>query len=276
MNTISRSVTICLTAAAMVLSVVSCSMSNDVDELIKQDQEYSTDAPMVAYGVLERGSAGEYDKILTDNKTVLVITRNDADRTLYSAATERIYFNFSITSQLTPPQQSTDRWYGVTLNAIYPLVSRPVVIRSSITDEQYASLGRDGVDVVSAWFGGGYLNIEFRYLCNSNPDHRFELLFDDTDTKDGIARFVLTHDAAGDVGRDTVSMASSFKMTDLIARYAQSDSSSGILVNDDGKCTVSLAWYDLKGNYKQQGGQYYPLRTAAYSAQESQKIVGNR
>lgn len=193
----------------VVVITVSCEMA-DFSDLNNPDDG----THVIVFGKFEE--RGDTPKIKTDDNRILevverggAITEDDIEE-----ADDRIRFNYSIISQ----SYSDSRRYKVRLHQFYPLLVKDVVRLSEYDEEEEAEFGKDPIKIVAAWFGGGYVNIEFEFEHNasSNITHYVNLVLDDVSvTSDNKVMLLLKHNLNGDNGKDIAKGIASFDFEDI-------------------------------------------------------------
>jgi hypothetical protein len=174
----------------------------------------------VSYGVIQNTTSRDNYEILTDKGNTLVVTKSYTSAAIEDG--KRILANYEILSD----KDKSKKVYEVKVNGFYHLLSKPVVNESFILEDEEArrdSIGNDPFNVVDAWFGGDYINIDFNlfYSRNSNEKHMINLIYDDTQATADTIYLTLRHNAYGEVPDNGHSLyhawgRCSFKIADLL------------------------------------------------------------
>lgn len=96
-------------------------------------------------------------------------------------------------------KETADKRYDVRLTGIGPVLTKPAVKASSITEPDSELAVEDAIIINDMWYGGGYLNmlIEFAKKSDSDTKHFINLIHDDMAEGDGYT-FILRHNAYGE------------------------------------------------------------------------------
>lgn len=93
-----------------------------------------------------------------------------------------------------------DTTYNIWLRSIMKVLTKSPVSLSLLTPEQIEDIGDDPVNLIEAWYGRGYLNINFELFRNEPTiSHFINLVFDDTESNDEQLVFELRHNAYNDL-----------------------------------------------------------------------------
>ncbi|MDR3250865.1 MAG: NigD-like N-terminal domain-containing protein [Tannerella sp.] len=185
------------------------------------------DKTYVSYGVIRNVSSADNYQILTDKGNTLMVTKSHTSQSVEND--KRVLVNFEMLSD----RDKNKNVYEVSVNGFYNLLSKPLVYESFILQDEEArrdSIGNDPFNSVDAWFGGDYVNIDFKvfFLEHSSKVHMINLVYDDTRADADTIYLTLRHNAYGDVPGYDASMfysgygICSFKISDLLPEGTES------------------------------------------------------
>lgn len=177
--------------------------------------------------------AQESYKIRLDNGTMLNIIYNMVPNHPVVNG-QRIIADYTILAENPTAQSTTQpRSYDVKLNYLYDVLSKPPVLASKVnTEEQQDSLGRNKINIVDAWMGQKYLNINFQiFRRDPNIAHMISLVVDDEQSSATDLYVKLRHHAKGDTESIAALGRVSFNMSQIV-----NEIESGASVN------VHLSW----------------------------------
>ncbi|MDR0395304.1 MAG: NigD-like protein [Tannerella sp.] len=174
----------------------------------------------VSYGVIQNVVSKDNYEILTDKGNTLVVTKSYTSATIEDG--KRILANYEILSD----KDKSKKVYEVKVNGFYQLLSKPLVKESFILENEEArrdSIGNDPFCYIDAWFGGDYLNIDFKlyYSRNSDKKHMINLIYDDTRSTADTLYLTLRHNAYDEIPGSGTSLFAdwgrcSFRIVDLL------------------------------------------------------------
>lgn len=89
----------------------------------------------------------------------------------------------------------------VELASIYWVLTKDPLLSSVLSEDENDALGYDGLVAIEPWFGGEYLNVDFRALFgyNSNTKHFINLVATDDDFDGETLTVTLRHNAYGEI-----------------------------------------------------------------------------
>lgn len=163
-------------------------------------------------------SYGNLEKIDNGTRSKFAIRRDDGSRLIVSEgvainssdATEglRVFANYSILGSERDETglEGSMNYYIRLYRATEVLTKDPVKLSFINEDEEVRqdSIGNDPINVSEAWFGGKYLNVEFRIpvKSGSNTKHFINLVEDDVVTHNDTVYVTLRHNAYGEAPVD--------------------------------------------------------------------------
>ncbi len=120
---------------------------------------------------------------------------------------------------------------------IEPLVKAPYVL-TQMSQEQIDKLGKDPIKITSAWFSGGYLNLQFtiEYKEGSAVEHPIYLVYDDEHSTGDVLYLYVYHDAKGE------SLKNGYSSAILTGTGFASFPMAGIIDKDASRVDFSLTW----------------------------------
>ena len=159
-------------------------------------------------------SYGNLEKIDNGTRSKFAIRRDDGSRLIVSEgvainssdATEglRVFANYSILGSERDETglEGSMNYYIRLYRATEVLTKDPVKLSFINEDEEVRqdSIGNDPINVSEAWFGGKYLNVEFRIpvKSGSNTKHFINLVEDDVVAHNDTVYVTLRHNAYGE------------------------------------------------------------------------------
>ena len=99
------------------------------------------------------GTQNEFE-IVTDLGNTLMVVEN-GDPSFQVEDSMRVVANF------TELEQKGENVYDIRINAMRQLLTKDPLYSSQLNEQQVDSVGYDPIEMLYAWFGGPYLNIEF-------------------------------------------------------------------------------------------------------------------
>lgn len=147
-----------------------------------------------------------------------------------------VNFNFSEGTRVVACYEvdgvPVDTTYTIYLRTIMKVLTKSPVSLSLLTPEETENIGDDPVNLVEAWFGRGYLNINFE-LFRNNPTvlHFINLVYDDAGSSDDQLVFELRHNAFNDLASIYSFEIVSFDI-------------SSLLPEDKSKINIVIKWVD--------------------------------
>lgn len=163
-------------------------------------------------------SYGNLEKIDNGTRSKFAIRRDDGSRLIVSEgvainssdATEglRVFANYSILGSERDETglEGSMNYYIRLYRATEVLTKDPVKLSFINEDEEVRqdSIGNDPINVSEAWFGGKYLNVEFRIPVKSGSDtkHFINLVEDDVVAHNDTVYVTLRHNAYGEAPAD--------------------------------------------------------------------------
>lgn len=149
------------------------------------------------YNVMEMGrlSGG---KILTDSGLTYTIAENTTDYALSGEL--RVLFVADIL------QETADLTYAIRLKDILSVPVQDIIPEASLP-----TAGDDAMRINTAWFGGGYLNLNIGYLVKqaSTTEHKFTLVEQTVENGKDTLFLRLYHDADGEIWDGTMDIGES-------------------------------------------------------------------
>lgn len=111
---------------------------------------------------------------------------------------QRVYVHFDI---LKEEVEGYD--YHIEIRGIVEVLTKDVIV---MTDETSNNIGDDPINITGAWFGDGYLNVEFVFMGTSSPEerHMVNLVHNNTtgandeNTEEGFINLEFRHNAYED------------------------------------------------------------------------------
>lgn len=195
-----------LSMAAILVAAASCSEKDTV----------------IAYGDAEFGML-DNGKILTDSGVNFVVVDNQSS--MRTDTTCRVYI---VCDVLTV---NSSGGYDIRLTNALPVLTKEILSSSAVTVE---TMKDDPINVWSAWYGGGYLNLGITFLAH-NPGkdkHVVDVVRDESEGSSVIKLRVL-HDAGKDAVDDYASenyVSASTYVSFHLAPLITSDSTTAVKV----------------------------------------------
>jgi len=197
----------------------------------------------ISYGVIKNVISPTNYEILTDKGNTLLVTKSYTGGEIIEND-KRVLVNFEILSD----KESNKNKYEVAVNGFYNLLSKPLVNESFILEDETVrrdSIGNDPFTYVNAWFGGGYINIDFEtyFVKYSSTKHLINLIWDDTRADSDTLYLTLRHNAYGEIPpKDDMTLyrgagICSFKLSNLLPQGVTSK-------------PVKLMWTQYGYNYE--------------------------
>ncbi len=216
-------------AALLVLLPAGCSVSDSDYDAVQPPAEVS-----VGIGnIIAVRPEGAFD-IYTDEGELLRVVENLAAG-FDIVDGRRVLFSYSVIGRI-PNLTGTPQTYEVCVNSFSELISGEPVRRSQVEDSFLEQgLGTDGIYVDRSWFGGEYINIDYKIYSGTGSPHDIRLLWDDTDRGgDDTVRLYLRHNAYGEVPSAVADLTlmsgiCSFRISDAVPSEAR-------------KAVVTLYW----------------------------------
>ncbi len=155
------------------------------------------------------GTQNEF-KIVTDLGNTLMVVEN-GDPSFQVEDSMRVVANF------TELEQKGENVYDIRINAMRQLLTKDPLYSSQLNEQQVDSVGYDPIEMLYAWFGGPYLNIEFgAYFSDMQKAHMLNLVVDEERSTDERVYVTLTHNAFGDARMYRGYGRVSFNIADLL------------------------------------------------------------
>ncbi len=181
----------------------------------------------VSYGEVQIEE--ESYRIILDDGKILYVTETEVP--LYNVQNgQRVIANYTILETLTDG-------YNVRLNAISDILTKDILYKSEMTEDQLAELGDDPINIIgSVWFSiGKYMNIDFEFFySSSNIAHMLNLVVDDENSTPDKKIVEFKHNAFGDYPSFSGRGCVAFRVGDLIPA-------------DKDEVTVVLKWRNYQG-----------------------------
>lgn len=224
------------------------------------DDGYSLDKVWISYGTIQ-GDGRDFT-IRLDNGATLFMAANLIPHYPFRN-NQRVIANYTILSEATP-LASREKGYMVRLNNIYDVLSKKPVAQSFIdldAEHRKDSIGNDPINVVDAWFGGKYLNVNFDMLVSGSygVKHFINLVHDDvTVDPEGVVNVTLRHNAYADARSYWGFGRVSFDI-------------SGLVPEGESKIELRLKWTDYDGQEKSDEGTF-KLNSSAPAPESKLKV----
>lgn len=214
-------ITIAFFAALLSSLPVGCSVS---------DCDYGDTAPPaeVSVGIgniVALGPHGVFDIYTDDGELLRVVENLAAGFDIVDG--RRVLFSYSVIGRV-PNLTGTPQTYEVCVNSFSELISGEPVRRSQLEGSfPEQGLGTDGIYIDRSWFGGEYINIDYKLYSGIESPHDIRLLWDDTGRGgDDTVRLYLRHNAYGEVppaveGLTLISGICSFRISDVVPSGAR-------------------------------------------------------
>lgn len=148
--------TLLIVCSLIVLGTSSCS-NND---------GYSLDKYWVSWASID---ANNENVLILDNGTTLFIT---ASTTNYRPKNPRVIANYTVLSDNYNGYDHAIRLNGYEADVL----TKEVKYVAPDNTEEQNNLGKDPIQIRKIWMGGGYLNINFRYLTGEREQHLINLV----------------------------------------------------------------------------------------------------
>lgn len=221
------------------------------------DDDYSLDKFWINYGTIQ-GDGRDFT-ILLDNGSTLQLAANLIPQ-YYAKDNQRIIANYTILGERRTIGKKT---YQIRLNSIYEVLSKKPVNKSFLDEEETRqdSIGHDPIEVVDAWFGGKYLNINFDVAISGRYEEKHFINLENDDVTvdpDGYVNVTLRHN-----DYDYARTYSGFGRVSFDI--------SGLVPEGKDEIKLRLKWTDYKGVEKTDPGTF-KLNSSTLEAESKLKV----
>lgn len=169
------------------------------------DDNYYLGNNWMGYGNLEKTESQKGYMIRRDDGCGLVISSGVTPSQVEENNGKRIYAEYTVLGNAWENNNSLDAPmnYYVHLNYLREVLCKNPVKQSFIDEKKEHrtdSIGNDPINVQRAWFGGKYLNVEFKIPVkeNSSTKHFINLVQDDITLHNDSVYITLHHNAYGE------------------------------------------------------------------------------